>query len=60
MHPLMLFFTILGGVYLLGLLGVVVGPLIGAVFVTLLDIFETRLHAKSDSVSDSAPGIGSE
>jgi len=44
MHPLMLFFTIMGGIYLFGLLGIVVGPLIAAVFVTLLKTFETKLH----------------
>jgi len=44
MHPLMLFFAILGGIALFGLLGVIVGPLIAAVFVTLLRIFEFKLH----------------
>ncbi|HKK20690.1 MAG TPA: AI-2E family transporter, partial [candidate division Zixibacteria bacterium] len=55
MHPLMLFFTILGGVYLLGLLGVVVGPLIAAVFITLIKIFELKLHPETepDFVADA-------
>jgi predicted PurR-regulated permease PerM len=48
MHPLMLFFTILGGIYLFGLLGIVVGPLIAAVFVTLLRIFEFKLHPETE------------
>lgn len=49
LHPLLLFFTILGGIYLFGLLGAVLGPLIGAVFVTLLNIFEFRLHPQEEN-----------
>ncbi|MEW6413552.1 MAG: AI-2E family transporter [Candidatus Zixiibacteriota bacterium] len=49
MHPLLLFFTILGGIYLFGLLGVVLGPLIAAVFVTLLKIFEFKLHPEEET-----------
>ncbi len=55
MHPLMLFFTIMGGIYLFGLLGIVVGPLIAAVFVTLLRIFEFKLHPRVVSDSTQEP-----
>ncbi len=48
MHPLMLFFTILGGIALFGLLGIVLGPLIAAIFLTMLKIFELRLHSDED------------
>ena len=48
-HPLMLFFTIMGGVYLFGLLGVVLGPMIAAVFVTILKIFEYKLHPELEA-----------
>jgi len=44
MHPLLLFFTIMGGIYLFGLLGLVVGPLITAIFLTVLKTFEFKLH----------------
>lgn len=44
MHPLLLFFTIMGGIYLFGLLGLIVGPLITAIFLTVLKIFEFKLH----------------
>lgn len=57
MHPLLLFFTILGGVYLFGLLGIVLGPLIAAVFVTLLKIFEFKLHPETQAGAGSDPGI---
>jgi predicted PurR-regulated permease PerM len=43
-HPLLLFFSIMGGIALFGLLGIIIGPIIAAVFVTLLRVFETRLH----------------
>jgi len=49
MHPLLLFFTILGGIYLFGLLGVVLGPIIAAIFVTLLKIFEFKLHPETEA-----------
>lgn len=44
MHPLMLFFSILGGIALFGLLGLVAGPLIAAVFITLIKVIEENLH----------------
>lgn len=46
LHPLLLFFSMLGGVALFGLLGIVLGPLIAAVFVTLLKILELKLHSE--------------
>jgi len=39
MHPLLLFFAIMGGLKLAGLLGVVYGPLVLAMVQTLLEIF---------------------
>ncbi len=44
MHPLLLFFSIMGGIAMLGLLGLVVGPLIAAVFDTILRVLEFRMH----------------
>jgi predicted PurR-regulated permease PerM len=55
MHPLMLFFAIMGGIYLFGLLGIVVGPLIAAVFVTLLRIFEFKLHPQEELEAEHEP-----
>ncbi|HWR84259.1 MAG TPA: AI-2E family transporter [Candidatus Deferrimicrobium sp.] len=49
MHPLMLFFSMLGGVAFFGLLGMVVGPLVAAVFMTLLRIFELRLQTQTEA-----------
>jgi len=53
MHPLLLFFTIMGGIALFGLLGIVVGPLIAAVFITLLQIFEFKLHPEDEAAPPS-------
>ncbi len=44
MHPLLLFFSIAGGIAFFGLLGIVLGPLVAAVFMTLLEIIELKLH----------------
>jgi predicted PurR-regulated permease PerM len=52
MHPLLLFFSMLGGVALFGLLGVVLGPLIAAIFVTLLQILELKLHEGDEAVEE--------
>jgi predicted PurR-regulated permease PerM len=57
MHPLMLFFSIMGGIALFGILGMVVGPMIAAGFDTLVKILDYRLNpaVKSPSVeSDKA------
>ena len=48
LHPLLLFFTILGGISMFGLLGLVVGPMIAAAFTILLRVFEMRLHPDED------------
>ena len=57
LHPLLLFFTIMGGIAIFGLLGVVMGPIIAAIFLTLLKVFEFKLHPESDtSVSAEKDG----
>ena len=48
LHPLLLFFTLLGGIALFGLLGIVVGPIIAAAFVILLNILDMRLHPEDE------------
>ncbi len=45
MHPLLLFFSIMGGIMLFGLLGLVMGPIIAAVFVTVIKDVEDKLHS---------------
>lgn len=44
MHTLLLFFSLTGGIYLFGLVGMVLGPLITAVFMMILRIFEMKIQ----------------
>jgi predicted PurR-regulated permease PerM len=39
MHELMILFGTLGGIMLFGIVGVVIGPIIAALFVTVWDIY---------------------
>jgi len=43
MHTMLLFVSIMGGINLFGLLGIVLGPFIAAVFVSMFDIFRMKL-----------------
>ena len=53
LHPLLLFFAIMGGIYLWGLLGIIIGPIIAAIFVTLIRILELRLHPEPEEAAVS-------
>jgi len=44
MHTLLLFISILGGIALFGLLGIVLGPVIAAFMQTLMQILDARMH----------------
>ena len=44
MHTLLLFFSIMGGIVMFGLLGIILGPLISAIFISLLKVFEVGLR----------------
>ncbi len=39
MHELMIFFGTLGGIFMFGMLGVIIGPIIAALFVTVWEIY---------------------
>jgi predicted PurR-regulated permease PerM len=39
MHALMIFFGILGGLYMFGMAGIIIGPIIAALFITIWDIY---------------------
>jgi predicted PurR-regulated permease PerM len=59
MHELMILFGTLGGIIMFGVVGVVIGPIIAALFVTVWDIyglaFKDVLPAVAASGSDSTP-----
>jgi predicted PurR-regulated permease PerM len=44
MHPMILFFSMMGGVVLFGLLGIILGPVIAAIFLTILRVVELSLQ----------------
>ena len=51
MHPLMLFLSMTGGVALLGMEGLIAGPLIAAALVTVLEVFEAETGSKDERSS---------
>lgn len=44
MHPLIVFFSIIGGLKVYGILGIIYGPLIATLFLTLADIYFTSFQ----------------
>jgi len=44
MHPMILFFSMMGGVALFGLLGIILGPVIAAIFLTILRVVELSVQ----------------
>ena len=49
MHTLLLFFSILGGIAMFGLLGIILGPLITAIFVAVMNFMEFGLQSRTES-----------
>ncbi|MCP4706509.1 MAG: AI-2E family transporter [candidate division Zixibacteria bacterium] len=52
MHTLLLFFSIMGGIIIFGLLGIVLGPLITAVFLSLLKVFEVSINTDTTELAE--------
>jgi len=48
-HPLLLFFAVLGGVQAFGLIGFVAGPLIATLFLTLIEIYIQGIKPEKNS-----------
>lgn len=46
MHDLLIFFSTLGGISLFGVMGFIIGPIIAALFITVLDIYGTEFKAQ--------------
>jgi len=44
MHPMILFFSMMGGVALFGLLGIILGPVIAAIFLTILRVVDLSVQ----------------
>jgi len=61
MHSLLVFFSIVGGLKLFGILGIIYGPLVVTAFLTLTDIYYAsyqRMVAPNNSCDDSEPQQG--
>ncbi len=47
-HPLLLFFAVLGGVQAFGLIGLIAGPLVATLFLTLLEIYTQGIQPEKN------------
>jgi len=56
MHELLVFFSMLGGISLFGVMGFLVGPVIAALFRTLLDIYGAEFNKQLDLVHHATDG----
>ena len=48
-HPLLLFFAVLGGIQAFGLIGLIAGPLIATLFLTLIEIYVQGIRPEKNS-----------
>ncbi|MCF7804343.1 MAG: AI-2E family transporter [Candidatus Marinimicrobia bacterium] len=55
LHTLVLFFSILGGIYLFGFLGLIMGPVVAALFLTMVKIYHEELDFNSRPVDSDTP-----
>lgn len=55
MHPLLTFVCVFGGLQMLGLLGVFIGPLVGAVLFALLRVLKLELHRMDPATTPPPP-----
>lgn len=59
LHDLMVFFSTLGGIGMFGAVGFIVGPVIAALFLAVLDIYSTKFKMELDDLGpplNEAPG----
>jgi len=52
LHTLILFFSILGGIYVFGFLGIIMGPVIAALFLTMIKIYKEELTGRNLALAD--------
>ncbi len=55
LHPLLIFFSILGGLNLFGFNGIILGPLIMILFFTALDLYE-KIYHQADTATEAGAG----
>lgn len=52
LHELLIFFSVLGGLQVFGVLGLVVGPVIVAVTLALMDVFSEMGHSSAETLQE--------
>jgi predicted PurR-regulated permease PerM len=59
LHPLLVFFSVLGGLLLFGVIGLVLGPMVLALLLSLLEVYRLHfVHHDDDICADPAPAAG--
>jgi predicted PurR-regulated permease PerM len=56
MHDLMVFFSTLGGIGMFGPVGIIVGPVVAALFLSILDIYSSEFKRELDGLGPALPG----
>jgi predicted PurR-regulated permease PerM len=54
MHDLVIFFSTIGGIAVFGLMGFIIGPVVAALFMTLIEIYSTEFREYLDEPDASA------
>jgi predicted PurR-regulated permease PerM len=54
MHDLLIFFSTLGGISVFGMMGFIIGPIIAALFLTILDVYSIEFRSQLDSARNLA------
>ena len=60
MHELMIFFSTLGGIIMFGIMGMIIGPIVAALFITIWEIYGVAFKDYLPQVGNVRPGRPSE
>jgi len=60
MHELMIFFSTLGGIIMFGVMGMIIGPIVAALFITIWEIYGVAFKDILPQVGSVRPGFPSE
>ena len=56
MHALMIFFSTLGGIFMFGVMGMIIGPIVAALFITIWEIYGVAFKDFLPQVGSVRPG----